>query len=189
VTTDMSPLTREFQDLLAPMDAEEERRAIAAALGLFREASRDTTIVRGAELVIEKAARRREPPQRRVRVLLTAPAECVAREVIVDAAGNVISDRELGPRNLPFLASEIEQARAIAERDEQVAKRLADFDRVGVGTFAPLLSAAGRDRLVGLHFLDIDNPDIPRPVTTAVVNLATGQLVHDSHHGHETRGA
>jgi hypothetical protein len=188
VTTDMSPLTREFQDLLAPLDAEEERRAIAAALAA-RKARPEAMVIRGAELAIEKAAGRGERPHRRVRVLLTAPLECVAHEVIVDADGNVVSDRELGPRNLPFLASEIEQARAIAERDEQVAKLLGGCHTVGIGTFAPMLSAAGRDRLVGLHFLDITNPDIPRPVTTAVVNLATGQLVHDSHHGHETRGA
>lgn len=189
MTTDMSPLTREFQDLLAPLEAEEERRAIAAAL-MSAGANREAVVIRGAELAIEKAARRGERPHRRVRVLLTAPTECVTREVIVDADGNVVSNRDLGPRNLPFLAEEVEQARAIAQRDEQVAKVLARYDRVGVGTFAPTLPAGGRDRLVGLHFLDVANPDIPRPVTTAVVNLATGQLVHDRHHhGHETRKA
>ena len=188
MTSDMSPLTREFQDLLAPLEAEEERRAIAAALAA-REARAEAMVIRGVELAIEKAPRRGERPHRRVRVLLTALTECIAHEVIVDADGNMVSDRELGPRNLPFLASEVEQARAIAERDEQVAGLLRGYDRVGVGTFAPMLGAAGRDRLVGLHFLDIANPDIPRPVTTAVVNLATGQLVHDSHHGHEAQGA
>jgi hypothetical protein len=188
VAIDMSPLTREFQDLLAPLEAEEEQRAIAAVLAA-RKVRSQGMIIRGAELAIEKAPRRGERPHRRVRVLLTAPAECIAHEVIVDADGNVVSDRELGPRNLPFLESEVAQARVIAERDEQVANLLAGYDRVGVGTFAPMLSAAGRDRLVGLHFLDITNPDIPRPVTTAVVNLATGQLVYDSHHGHEARGA
>ena len=187
MTTDMSPLTREFQDLLAPLEAEEERRAIAAAL-VSAGANREAVVVRGAELAIEKAARRGERPYRRVRVLLTAPTECVTREVIVDADGKVVSDRDLGPRNLPFLPEEVEQARAIAERDEQVAQRIAGCS-VGVGTFAPGLPAAGRDRLVGLYFLDVANPDIPRPLTRVVVNLATRQLVHDSHHGHETRGA
>src|SRR5712691_11559999 len=174
----MSSLTRELRDVLAPLGAEEERRAIAAALA-SSGASGDT-LVRGAELAIDKSVRRGERPQRRVRVLLSAPAECVAREVLVDQDGRVVSDRELGPRNLPFLESEVDQARAIAERDERVAKLLAGY-RVGVGTFAPMLDAAGRHRLVGLHFLDVSNPDLPRPLTSAVVDLATSQLVHDTH--------
>jgi hypothetical protein len=187
VTADMSSLTRELRDVLAPLGAEEAERAIAAALAA-RGASRETLLVRGAELAIEKSARRGERPQRRVRVLLTAPAECVVREVFVDPNGKVVSDRELGPRNLPFSQSEVDQARTIAERDEQVAKRIASYT-VGVGTFAPMLHGASRHRLVGLHFLDVSNPDIPRPLISAVVDLATSKLVHDTHRDHKPREA
>jgi hypothetical protein len=75
-----------------------------------------------------------------------------------------------------------------AERDEQVAKLLPGY-AVGVGTFAPMLPAGSRHRLVGLHFLDISNPDIPRPLSSVIVDLATSRLVHDSHHGDEPREA
>lgn len=184
MTTDMSSLTRELRDVLAPLGADEERRAIEAALAVSGE-RRETVMVRGAELAIDKIRGNR--PLRRVRVLLTAPTESVVREVLVDLNGKVVSDRELGPRNLPYLESEVEQARAVAQRDEQVAKLLAGYT-VGVGTFAPMLGGAGRHRLVGLHFLDVSNPDVPRPLTSVVVDLATKTLVHDTH-GHDTREA
>lgn len=179
MATDMSALTRRLQDVLAPLGAEEEQRAIRAALWSIGERAKALR-VRGAELAIEKSENRRERPYRRVRVLFTAPDENVVREVLVDADGRVVSDRELGPRNLPFLPSEIERARAIAERDEQVAKAIAGYE-VGVGTFAPTLRDAGRNRRVGLHFLDIANPDLPRPLTSVVVDLAAGALVHETH--------
>jgi len=186
VAAEMSPLTERMSEVLAPLGEEEERRAIEAALAAGG-GSRETLIVRGAELLIEKARPRSERPFRRVRVLLTAPGESVVREVLVDSEGSVVSDRDLGPRNLPFLESEVEQARAVAERDERVARRLAGY-KVGVGSFAPSLDGAGRHRLVGLRFLDLANPDLPQQLIRVVVDLATGQLVPEAHHGHESHG-
>src|SRR5260221_8067516 len=162
---DLSSLTGDLHDVLAPLEAEEQQRAITAALA----ASHENLLVRGAELAIDKSANRRERPHRRVRVLLSAPDECVAREVLVDPDGNVIADRDLGPRNLPYLASEIEQARAIAERDEQVARLFARYT-VGVGTFAPMLGGAGRHRLGGFHFLPLLKPPQPPPRTTTAAD-------------------
>jgi hypothetical protein len=187
VTTEMSSLTEKMREVLAPLGAEEERRAIEAALEA-RGKARENLLVRGAELVVDKPGGRGERPLRRVRVLLSARAESVVREILVEGNGKVVSDRELGPRNLPYLEAEVDEARAVAERDEHVARRLTGY-QVGVGTFAPMLQAAGRHRLVGLHFLDVSNPDIPQPLTSVVVDLATGQLVHDTHHGHEPREA
>jgi hypothetical protein len=123
-----------------------------------------------------------------VRVLLSARAESVVREVLVDVDGKVASNRELGSRNLPYLQAEVDQARAMAEKNEHVARHLAGF-KVGVGTFAPILQGSERHRLVGLHFLDVSNANLPRPLTSVVVDLATGQLVDDSQHGHHPRGA
>jgi hypothetical protein len=181
VTTDMSSLTKQMRSAITPLGAEEERRAVDAALA-SRNGTRESLLVRGAELVIEKPSRRGETPLRRVRVLVSVRAESVVHEVLVDEQGTVVSDRDLGPRNSPYLGDEIYQARAVAERDEQVARRLAGL-KVGVGTFAPMLGAS-RHRLVGLHFLDVSDPDIPKPLTSVVVDLATGQLVHDIGHGH-----
>jgi hypothetical protein len=185
VTTDMSSLTEQMRDVLAALGAEEEQRAVDAALA-SRNGARETLLVRGAELAIEKPPHRGETPLRRVRVLLAVRAESVVHEVLVDEHGKVVSDRELGPRNSPYLEDEIYQARAVAERDEQVAMRLAGL-KVGVGTFAPMLGAS-RHRLVGLHFLDVSNADIPQPLTSVIVDLLTGTLVHDVHHGHEPQG-
>jgi hypothetical protein len=187
VTTDVSSLTEKMREVLAPLGAEEERRAIEAALEA-RGKARENLLVRGAELVVDKPGGRGERPLRRVRVLLSARAESVVREVLVEGDGKVVSDRELGPHNLPYLEAEVDEARAVAERDERVARRLTGY-QVGVGTFAPMLQAAGRHRLVGLHFLDVSNPDIPQPLISVVVDLATGQLVQDTHHGHEPREA
>ena len=185
---DMSSLTEQMRNVLAPLGTEEERRAVDAALA-SSHGTRATLLLRGAELAIEKPARRGETPLRRVRVLLAARAQSSVREVLVDEQGKVVSDRDLGPRNSPFLDDEVYQARAAAERDQHVAKRLASF-KVGVGTFAPMLGTSGH-RLVGLHFLDVSNPDLPRPLMSVVVDLATGKLVHethDDHHGRETKG-
>jgi hypothetical protein len=190
----MSSLTVQMRYVIAPLGAEEEQRAVEAALA-SRNGTGENLLVRGAELAIDKPPRRGETPVRRVRVLLSARAESVVREVLVDKSGKVVSDRELGPRNLPYLEHEISEARAVAERNDDVAKRLAGY-KVGVGTFAPILGASvgsddARHRLVGLHFLDVSNPDIPQPLTSVVVDLATGNLVHDAHrggHGHEPQG-
>lgn len=189
MTTDMSSLTEQMREVLAPLGVEEERRAIDAALAA-RNGGRETLLVRGAEVAIDKSPGRDEAPVRRVRVLLSAHAESVVREVLVDTYGKVVSDRELGPRNLPYLEDEVLQARAVAERDEHVAKRLTGH-KVGVGTFAPMLGVSrhSRHRLVGLHFLDVSNPDMPRPLTSVVVDLATRKLVYDTHHGPEPHGA
>ena len=185
-------MTDQTGDVLAPLGAEEERRAVEAALEATGGA-RENTVVRGVELAIDKAPGRDERPLRRARVLLSVRAESVVREVLVDPEGKVVSDRELGPRNLPYLETEVNEARAVAERDEHVAKRLAGL-KVGVGTFAPMLptaetSGAERHRLVGLHFLDVANPDLPRPLISVVVDLATGTLVREAHHGRKSPGA
>lgn len=196
MTTDMSSLTERMRALLAPLGAEEERRAIDAALAA-EDSSRGRLLVRGAELMIHKAPRRGETPERRVRVLLSGAAESSVHEVLVDAQGKVVAQRSLGPRNSPYLEDEIAGARAVAERDERVLPRLVGY-KIAVGTFAPRLAAAtpaANHRLVGLHFLDVSNPATPKPLTSVVVDLATRQLVDDGHrgqhgpHGHEPQEA
>src|SRR5262245_24959517 len=134
--SDMSSLTKQMRNVLAPLGPEEERRAVDAALA-SRHGTRETLLVRGAELVVEKPPRRGQTPLRRVRVLISARAESVVYEVLVDERGTIVSDRDLGPCNSTYLNDEIYQAREVAERDEQVAKRLAGL-KVGVGTFAPM---------------------------------------------------
>ncbi len=183
MNADVAPLAERNPDPHAPLHPEEERRAIEAALAA-RHGPREDFRVRGAELLIVKPPRRDERPARQVRVLLTRRTESVVHEVLVDAEGRVIADRDLGPRSLPYQPDEIDQARAVAESDTAVNKHFGDYP-IGFGTFAPMLETArsSRHRLVGLHFLDLSNPDVPRPLVSVVVDLASGRLIHEIHHG------
>ena len=111
----------------------------------------------------------------------------VAHEVVVDSDGAIFEERQLGAMNLPYTGEEIEHARAVAERDEQLARQLADR-AYGVGTFGPSLGESGH-RLVGLHFVDVTDPDSPRPIVSAVVDLATGAVVREpNHHDRDRSG-
>jgi len=174
MATEMSSLTERMRGLLAPLTAEEQRRAVASALAVA-EADGRSLHVHGVELALEKPDRRGAPPARRVRVRMSEPASIMIREVLVDGEGQVVSDVECGPRNLPYGEDEIDRAREVAERDERVAQRIAGC-HVGVGTYALPLPESGH-RLVGLHFVDISDAAIPQPLTSVGVDLATGEVV------------
>ena len=172
---EVSAITDAARAVVAPLEPEEERRAVEAALGHVR---RDVPSVRvyGVELAVVKPKRRGELPTRQVRVLLAVPRSSAVHEVLVDADGEVVAVEERPPINLPYLPEEVEEARAIAERDERVAE-LAEYGRpLGVGTFAPK-SHPESHRLVGLHYVDIEDPYLPRPLASVVVDLATQETV------------
>jgi hypothetical protein len=168
-----SAVTEGARAIVAPLGAEEERRAVEAALAHLR---RDAASMRihGAELAIEKAKRRGQTPARRVRVLLAARGSSAAHEVFVDASGGVVTAHEHASVNLPYLPDEVEEATAIARRDPRV-EQIVERRTVGVGTFAPRSDEEGH-RLVGLHYLDVEDPYAPQPLATVVVDLATGEV-------------
>jgi hypothetical protein len=178
VSEQVSPLTERLRAAIAPLGEEEEQRAVAAALDSIKGRVQEPRL-HGAEIAIDKPERVEEPPERRVRVLFGDRKANVVHEVLVEAGGDVISERAYPAANLPYLPEEIEEARGIAERDVRVSRRIERIP-VGVGTFAP----GGHDvdhRLVGLHFVDVSEASAPTPLTTVVVDLATGQVVSVEH--------
>jgi len=179
VAKEMSELTERMRGILAPLTGAEERRAIEAALASSTHRL-DDPVVRGVELAIDKPGRRGAAPSRHVRVVLAGRNSALAHEVLLDSDGVITDERDLGPINLPYTSEEIERARAVAVRDDYVARQLVDR-AYGVGTFGPSTDDSGH-RLVGLHFVDVTDPDIPQPITSAIVDLATGVVVHEPNH-------
>ena len=167
-----SAITKRARDIVAPLGDEEEQRAVETALAHF-SADRAALRVYGAELAIEK--RRGKVPERRVRVLVALRGSSLVHEVLIDASGDIAAVEERPSLNLPYLADEVEEATAIAARDERVADLLGDRV-VGVGTFAPKNDERSH-RLVGLHYLDTEDPHAPRPLATVVVDLAADEAL------------
>jgi hypothetical protein len=182
VAMEMSELTERVRRILAPLTEAEERRAIEVALasGTHRL---DDPVVRGVELAVNKPGRRGEAPSRHVRVVLTGRNRALAHEFLLDSNGAITGERRLGPINFPYTSEEIEQARAVAVRDDHVARQLVDR-AYGLGTFGPSTDEPGH-RLVGLHFVDVTDPNIPQPIVSAVVDLATDAVVHEPNHEHD----
>jgi len=182
----MSGLTERWAGVLAPLTEVEERRAVEAAVASWRGRLEDP-VVRGVELAVSKPGRRDESPSRHVRVVLTERGGAVAHETVVDSGGAITDERDLGPINLPYTVAEVEQAREVAGRDEHVAGQLGGRT-YGVGTFGPSLGDSGH-RLVGLHFVDVTDPNIPRPIVSAVVDLAAGAVVGEPSQHVDRRGS
>jgi hypothetical protein len=86
VNSEMSPLTRDFAEVIAPLGEDEERRAVEVALahlGLRRP------MVYGVELRIDK--NRRSLPRRRIGVLLGELDGYLPYEVVVSDDAAVVS--------------------------------------------------------------------------------------------------
>jgi hypothetical protein len=172
---EMSSITEEARAVIAPLGPEEERRAAEAALAHIRSDAPDVRVY-GVEVAVAKPKRRGDAPARQVRVLLTAPGSSAVHEVLVDASGEVVALTEHPSLNLPYLPEEVDEARTIAERDDRVARLAEECRELGVGTFAPKSHGEGH-RLVGLHYLDVVDPYLPKPLASVIVDLATEEVV------------
>lgn len=180
MASEKSGLTEAITDVIAPLEGDEERRAVDAALGRF-EGRRMR--VYGAELRIEK--RRGKLPDRAVNVLLAELDPYTPYEVVVDADGTVVEAVEQAELVPPFSDAELSDALAIARRDPELGG-LAERWGVRPAPFYPTThDDAAEDRRgrrrVGFHFLDIaDDADVV-PLASIVVDLTGGETetVHD----------
>jgi hypothetical protein len=116
VASERSELTEAIIDVIAPLEGDEERRAVDAALSRF-EGRRMR--VYGAELRIEK--RRGKLPGRAVSVLLADLDPYTPYEVVVDADGTVVDAVEQPELVPPFYDAELGDALAIARRPPELA--------------------------------------------------------------------
>lgn len=178
---DRSTLTEALIEVIAPLEADEERRAVDAALGRF-EGRRMR--VYGAELRIEK--RHGKLPDRAVSVLLADLDPYTPFEVVVDTDGAVVESVEQPQVVPPFTTAEIGDALAIARRHPTL-RDLAERWNVRPAPFYPTTHPDGADeprrgrRRVGIHFLDVaDEADVV-PLASIVVDLTTGETesLHD----------
>jgi hypothetical protein len=178
---DRSPLTEALIDVIAPLEAEEERRALDAALGSF-EGRRMR--VYGAQLRIDK--RRGNVPDRSVAVLLADVDPYTPYEVTIDADGAVVQTIEQPDLVPPFSGVEISDALALARRHPRLADLVERWD-VRPAHFYPTTHPHGVDeprrgrRRVGIHFLDVADQANVIPLVSVVVNLTSGELesLHD----------
>jgi hypothetical protein len=176
-----SALTESILEVIAPLGADEERRAVEAALARFE--GRPMRVY-GAELRIEK--RRGKLPDRAVSVLLADLDAYLPCEVVVDAEGTVVDAVEQPDLVPPFSDAELGDALAVARRDPELTE-LAERWGVRPAPFYPSTHKHGAEqprrgrRRVGLHFLDVaDEADVV-PLASIVVDLTSGETetVHD----------
>jgi hypothetical protein len=168
----MSPLTERLGDVIAPIDEEEARRAIDAALA---HVGGRQLRVHGAELRLDK--RRRQNPVRQVTVWL-ADAGGTVHEVVIDADGNVLNVDAHDDVVLPFLSEEIDEAAAIAATQPEIS---AVVEEPGVARAAFYPTHATPDhhtagRRVGFHYFDARDPEALAPLASVVVDLIAGQI-------------
>ena len=171
---DRSRLTEELIEIIAPLEADEERRAIDAALGRF-EGRRMR--VYGAELASRSVGER---PDRGVTVLVADLDPYLPIEVVVDADGAVVDVVERPELVPPFSAAEISDALAHARRESAVGE-LAERWAMRSAPFYPSTHSHDADerrrdaRRVGVHFLDVADEAGVMPLVSVVVNLTSGE--------------
>lgn len=175
----MSDRTRQYEQLLAPLGEDEERRAVSAAVDWTTAqagGARDLRYrVLGAALRIEKPRRREEVPPRWIQVLIADYTHRRNLQVTIDDAGAVVEGGELAGLQPAFHRDEVREARQIAERDPRVA-RWARVERAFAGAFAPGVDRENR-RLVGLRYLAAEDEGQATPLGTVVVDLYGGTIV------------
>jgi len=174
----MSPESKRIKALARPLTRAEERRATQVAMTALMgtaEGEGDRRLrVLWAELRIDKPARPRAVPSRRIAVVIVDYRGKRNVEVLVDTRGQVVGERSLG-LSPPFAADEVKEARAIAEGDPRVARVTqagASFD----GAFTPGGQGDHRPRLVGLRYA-VGRRGRPFELRAAVVVDLSGQAI------------
>lgn len=159
-------LRRQFEAAVAPLEAEEERRAVAAAVVQLDRPEQRRFRVLGAELLIDKPRRLDAAPERRIDVIVVDYDARRIVEVVVDGEGEVVDHDELAYQPA-FHPDEVGEAYEIAVRDERVA-RLAQLQEAAVSTFAPEVDAERGTRLVGLRFAVVEQEEVRYLANVAV---------------------
>jgi hypothetical protein len=183
MNSEMSPLTRDFAEVIAPLGEDEERRAVEAALahlGLRRPR------VYGVELRIDK--NRRSLPRRRIGVLLAELDGYLPHEVVVSDDAAVVSASARPDLMPPFSDEEVAEAAVLARTEVRIDE---EARRWGV-RFGPFYPSRHRHdgpddgdaarRLVGLHYFDANSDANVIPLVSVVVDLTGRDIVSVEHY-------
>jgi hypothetical protein len=156
--SDRSPHARQLREVVAPLEKEEERRAMAAAVAQLERPQERRFRVLGAELLVEKPRQPDALPERRIDVIVVDYDGRQILEVLVDANGEVVGREQLGYQPA-FDPDEVDEADAIAKQDPRVA-RLTQQPEVLVSTFVPVVDAELGVRLVGLRYAIVESDEV-----------------------------
>jgi hypothetical protein len=172
-TDHRSAETRRIEEVIAPLLDDEESSARSAAAEYLADRAERFRIL-GVEVRVDKPDDPQRVPQRQVRVLVIDYSNRITRDVMVDPAGVVVEARNLGGYQPVFLAEEVEEARAVAEADERVA-RAASLPGLFVSTFAAERPAGETGRAIGLRYATVDD-GAARVLAHVTVNLCDGEI-------------
>jgi hypothetical protein len=173
----MSKATVRLRGAIAPLSTREERRAIEAATAHLSKKLSQRYRVFGAELRIDKPTDPATTPKRTIAVLILDYEKLRTLEAIVNASGKVLRVLDLQGFQPAFLDDEVKEARAIAARDERVA-RIVKLRGSFVSAFAPDQDHSPRRRQVGLRYAAPDARVGIRLLAEAAVDLVDRRLVH-----------
>jgi hypothetical protein len=173
----ISKETARLRSVIAPLSTREERRAIEAAKAHLSKELSPRYRVFGAQLRIEKPAKPATISNRTIAVLILDYEKRRALEAIVSADGKVLRVLDLQGFQPAFLDDEVKEARAIAARDERVA-RIGKVRGSFVSTFAPHQDNSPRRRQVGLRYAAPDARLGIRLLAEAAVDLVDRRLIH-----------
>ena len=174
---EMSTATKALLEVIKPLSAKEERTATAAAVKHLSAELSERYQVFPAELRIPKPARPNSASQRMIAVLIVDYEKRRTTEVVVDTLGKLIEKTDLTGFQPMFLVTEIQEARKIAEENEQVARAI-KVRGAFASAFGPNIYGKPGARLIGLRYATVDRKQNVRLLGEAVVDLSEQKLVH-----------
>jgi Cu2+-containing amine oxidase len=174
---EMSTATKALLKVIKPLSAKEERTATASAVKHLTGELSERYQVFPAELRIPKPPRPNSDSKRMIAVLILDYEKRRTVEVLVDTLGKLVQKTELTGFQPVFLAKEIQDARKIAEEDEQVARAI-KVRGAFASAFGPHSYGLLGARLIGLRYATVDRKQNARLLGEAVVDLSEQKLVH-----------
>ena len=173
-----SEATRRLGRVIAPLSSAEGRRATEAVVAyIIDQAGAETRFqIVGVELRIDKPANPEELPIRLIRVLAVEYERRRNLDFTVTTRGRIVQVAEDPIIQPTFHNDEIQEAREIAERNQQVA-RVVRVEGAFASPFVPVRDAEQRNRLIGLHYAAIRRNLPAQFLGSAVVDLSERRFV------------
>src|SRR5262249_8175319 len=172
---EMSKLTRELAKVILPLKGKEERAAIKAAQARVAEELSDHYRILGAQLRIDKPSDPTKTPPRMIGVLIVDYGNKRNLEILVNGSGKAVQVIDLRGAQPAPTKEEIDEARAIAEKDDRV-RRFTKLKGSFVSEFGPERTADNLRR-IGLRYSQALKGRISGVLAHAIVDLSSRKLV------------
>jgi hypothetical protein len=172
---EMSKLTRDLAEAIRTLKPREERAAIDAAKVRVASELSDHYRIFGAELRIDKPPDPTKAPPRMIGVLIVDYGNRRNFEVLVDGNSKVVRVIDLQGAQPAYTREEIEEAQAIAEKDNRVG-RFVKLKGLFVSEFGPERTS-DNSRRIGLRYARVLKGRLSSVLARAVVDLSGRKLV------------